>query len=51
MDPLTNTAIFRWDENPNYENGPHYHIINDSAHYYPNTPVPEPYASIYFPEE
>ena len=26
MDPLTNTEVFRWDENPNYSNGPHYHI-------------------------
>lgn len=27
MDPLTNTEVFRWDENPNYPNGSHYHMI------------------------
>ena len=49
MDPITNTAVFRWDENINYENGPHYHIIGDSNHYYAGNFVPEPYASLYFP--
>jgi len=49
MDPLTNTEVFRWDENPNYSNGPHYHIYG-SGHYKPGIDVvPEPYASIYFP--
>ena len=48
MDPLTNTEVFRWDENPNYSNGPHYHIYG-TGHYYPGTIVPEPYATIYFP--
>ena len=48
MDPLTNTEVFRWDENPNYSNGPHYHI-NGTGHYYPGMIVPEPYATIYFP--
>ncbi len=48
MDPLTNTEVFRWDENPNYANGAHYHI-NGTGHYYPGTIVPEPYATIYFP--
>ncbi len=48
MDPLTNTEVFRWDENPNYSNGPHYHI-HGTGHYYPGTIVPEPYATIYFP--
>ena len=48
MDPLTNTEVFRWDENPNYSNGPHYHI-NGAGHYYPGMIVPEPYATIYFP--
>ena len=49
MDPITNTAVFRWDENINYENGPHYHIIGDANHYYAGDLVPEPYASRYFP--
>ena len=48
MDPLTNREVFRWDENPNYSNGPHYHILG-TGHYYPGMIVPEPYASIYFP--
>ena len=48
MDPITNTEIFRWDENPNLPNGPHYHIYG-KGHYYPGMSVPEPYATIYFP--
>ena len=48
MDPLTKTEVFRWDENPNYSDGPHYHI-HGTGHYYPGTIVPEPYATIYFP--
>ena len=48
MDPLTNTEVFRWDENPNYPNGPHYHIVGSDVHYYPGDQVPEPFASIYF---
>ena len=48
MDPLTNTEVFRWDENPNYSNGSHYHIYG-TGHYYPGMVVPEPYATIYFP--
>ena len=48
MDPLTNIEVFRWDENPNYSNGPHYHI-HGTGHYYPGTIVPEPYATTYFP--
>jgi len=50
MDPLTNTEVFRWDENPKGFNGPHYHI-NGTGHYYPNDIVPEPYATVYFPHE
>lgn len=48
MDPFTNTEVFRWDENPNYSNGPHYHIYG-TGHYYPGMIVPEPYATTYFP--
>jgi len=48
MNPPKNTEVFRWDENPNYSNGPHYHI-NGTGHYYPEMSVPEPYATIYFP--
>ena len=48
MDPFSNTEVFRWDENPNYSNGPHYHIYG-SGHYSPEDAVPEPYATIYFP--
>ena len=54
IDPLTNAEMFRWDENPNYPNGPHYHINNpiykkDKVHFYPGDGVPDPYATIYFP--
>ena len=48
MDPVTNVEVFRWDENINYSNGPHYHI-HGTGHYYAGTVVPEPYATIYFP--
>ena len=48
MDPITNIEVFRWDENPNYSNGPHYHILGE-GHYYPGMVVPEPFATIYFP--
>ena len=44
----TNTEVFRWDENPNNSNGPHYHI-HGTGHFYPGMIVPEPYATIYFP--
>ena len=47
MDPLTNTEVFRWDENLNYPNGPHYHILG-AGHFYPGMTVPEPFATIYF---
>ena len=49
MDPATNTAIFRWDENVNKQNGPHYHITGDPNHYYFGDVIPEPYSTIYFP--
>ena len=48
MDPHTKTEVFRWDENPNYSNGPHYHIYG-TGHYYAGDIVPEPYSTIYFP--
>ena len=49
MDPLTNKEVFRWDENPNYSNGPHYHIYG-TGHFIPGVDlVPEPYATLYFP--
>ena len=50
MDPASNVEVFRWDENPNYANGSHYHIYSE-GHYYPGDVVPEPYASIYFPKQ
>ena len=43
--------VFRWDENINYSNGPHYHILDENGgehHYYAGDVVPEPYASLYF---
>jgi hypothetical protein len=44
-----NTEVFRWDQNPNYPNGPHYHISGlPGAHFYAGDAVPEPYATIYF---
>ena len=48
MDTVSNTEVFRWDENSTMPNGPHYHIYG-TGHYYPGMIVPEPYASIYFP--
>ena len=48
MDLKLNTEVFRWDENTQKTNGPHYHIYGE-GHYYPGDLVPEPYASIYFP--
>ena len=41
---LTNTEVFRRDENPNYSNGPHYHIYG-TGNYYPGMIVPEPFIS------
>jgi len=49
MSPVTNVEVFRWDENTNFSNGPHYHIYG-SGHYAPGTNVPEPYATLYFSE-
>ena len=49
MDPISNTEVFRWDENLNYPNGSHYHISGLEDHFYPGDAVPEPYASLYFP--
>ncbi len=41
--------VFRWDENRNYVNGPHYHINGlPGAHFYPGNVVPQPYSTIYF---
>ena len=49
MDPRTNTEVFRWDENINFPNGPHYHIYG-AGHFIPGVDkVLEPFASIYFP--
>ena len=44
-------AVFRWDENPNFPNGPHYHINGQNTHYYAGNAVPEPFASLYFPNQ
>lgn len=44
---LSGAMIFEWDED--LYNGSHYHIrSHDGNHYLPGTPVPEPYASLYF---
>ena len=43
-------VIFEWNEDLNYRS--HYHILVrdvDPMHYFPNYPVPEPFAHIYFP--
>ena len=52
-DPSTKKVIFRWDANPNYDNGPHYHIVDNPAysdvHFYSGMTIPEPYATQYFP--
>lgn len=50
MNPITNQEIFRWDENPNYENGPHYHVIGYDKHFYAGDRVPDEYAFL-FPGE
>ena len=47
-------TVFRWDENSNRPDGPHYHIPDlvgpngEHIHFYPGAEVPEPYATIYF---
>lgn len=42
-----NTMIFEWDEA--YDVGRHYHILyHNGTHYWPNSQIPEPYASRYF---
>lgn len=51
MNPVNNMEVFRWDENINYPNGPHYHInspVYMGKHFYFGDEVPEPYASMYF---
>ena len=49
MDSKYNKEVFRWDENINFKNGPHYHILG-MGHYLPGIDeVPEPFASFYFP--
>jgi len=50
LDPVMGKEVFRWDQNINYSNGPHYHIHGEeNCHYYPEDTVPEPYATIFFP--
>lgn len=52
MDPLTNEAIFEWDED--FNNGAHYHIQgvvdenNIRIHFKSGTTIPEPWQSLYF---
>ena len=51
FDPVSGIAVFEWNEDK--EKGEHYHIpdifgIHLGDHIYPNTPVPEPYNTIYF---
>ncbi|MBP3392524.1 MAG: RHS repeat-associated core domain-containing protein, partial [Clostridia bacterium] len=48
MFPSGKVEVFRWDQNTNYSNGPHYHIYNDDNHYYAGDLVPEPLATIHF---
>ncbi|MBQ7789008.1 MAG: RHS repeat-associated core domain-containing protein [Clostridia bacterium] len=51
MDPIKNEEVFRWDENINVSNGPHYHINNiifAGIHFYAYDKIPEPYRTIYF---
>lgn len=48
MDPMTKKTIFRWDQNPRYPNGSHYHIYGLGGHYYAGDCVPEPFATMYF---
>ena len=54
MNPVTKDAVFEWDENTEWSNGPHYHVFlsnsksHDGNHYYPGDPVPEPFNTIYF---
>lgn len=47
-----NKVIFQREENPNYDNGPHYHIKDNPAlksiYYYPIQEIPNPHAAIYF---
>ena len=52
-DPISQAKIFEWNED--LKNGSHYHAMmiewdgkHHGTHYLPNTPVPEPWNSIYF---
>ena len=49
-DPTTGKAIFEWNED--LDHGPHYHILfngkHTGDHILPNSPVPEPWNTIYF---
>ena len=51
--PNTNIVIFEWDED--FKKGPHYHALlpednneHNDIHYEPNSPIPEPWNSLYF---
>ena len=50
MMPTTKVEVFRWDANTAMPSGSHYHIYS-SGHYYAGDIVPEPYASLYFPQK
>ena len=52
-DPVTQVKVFEWNED--LRHGSHYHAmlvewdgVHDGIHYYPGTPVPEPWNSMYF---
>ncbi len=47
MEPVSNIEVFRWDQNPNFKNGAHYHVYGQ-GHYYGGDLVPEPLGAIYF---
>ena len=47
MEPVSNIEVFRWDQNPNFKNGAHYHVYGQ-GHYYGGDLVPEPLGTIYF---
>lgn len=52
-DPVSQAKVFEWDEDLKY--GSHYHAMmvewdgdHHGIHYFPGTPVPEPWNSMYF---
>ena len=55
IDPVSGKNVFEWNED--FRQGSHYHALliewdnkHKGTHYYPGSPIPEPWNSIYFGE-